>query len=274
MGRIKTDKIFPVGCITTIAATGSEMSNSAVVTIQTKDQGVLKRSYNHDCARPLFAAMNPELTYTLPAYQTASGGADIMMHTLERYITHAKNVELSNRIAEGLLVTVKEATKKALKNPCDYEARANLMWAGSLSHNGLTGTGRINDFPVHKLGHELSAMFDATHGASLTCTWGAWARYVYKSNPAIFARFAVKVFGVEENFDDVEATALAGIDAWDDWCRSIGMPVTLTELLGFTPTEEQLEEMAEKAASVGGVKIGLFQSLDKNNILEIYKNAL
>ena len=274
MGRIKTDKIFPVGCITTIAATGSEMSNSAVLTIQTKDQGVLKRSYNHDCARPLFAAMNPELTYTLPAYQTASGGADIMMHTLERYITHAKNVELSNRIAEGLLVTVKEATKKALKNPCDYEARANLMWAGSLSHNGLTGTGRINDFPVHKLGHELSAMFDATHGASLTCTWGAWARYVYKSNPAIFARFAVKVFGVEENFDDVEATALAGIDAWDDWCRSIGMPVTLTELLGFTPTEEQLEEMAEKAAAVGGGKIGLFQSLDKNNILEIYKNAL
>ena len=264
-------KSLPVGVVLTLAAAGSETSDSAVLT---NEETKIKRGLSTDFNRPAFAIMNPELTYTLPKYQVGCGIVDIMMHTLERYITHAKNVELSNRIAEGLLVTVKEATKKALKNPCDYEARANLMWAGSLSHNGLTGTGRINDFPVHKLGHELSAMFDATHGASLTCTWGAWARYVYKSNPAIFARFAVKVFGVEENFDDVEATALAGIDAWDDWCRSIGMPVTLTELLGFTPTEEQLEEMAEKAAAVGGGKIGLFQSLDKNNILEIYKNAL
>ncbi|HCD44000.1 MAG TPA: NADH-dependent alcohol dehydrogenase, partial [Lachnoclostridium sp.] len=215
VGKTTTTRIAPVGCITTIAATGSETSNSTVVTIETKDRGILKRSYNHDCARPLFAAMNPELTYTLPDYQTASGGADIMMHTMERYFTQAKDVELSDRVSEGLLVTVRDTVGKALKNPQDYEARANLMWAGSLSHNGLTGTGRINDFPVHKIGHELSAMFDATHGASLTATWATWAKTVYKSNPARFARFAVKVFGVELNFDNLEETALAGIEAWE-----------------------------------------------------------
>lgn len=274
LGKAKTTKIAPVGCITTIAATGSETSNSTVVTLETEDQGTLKRSYNHDCARPLFAVMNPELTYTLPAYQTASGGADIMMHTMERYITQAKNVELSDRISEGLLVTVREATIKALKDPRNYEARANLMWAGSLSHNGLTGTGRINDFPVHKIGHELSAMFDATHGASLTATWSAWAKTVYKSNPARFARFAVEVFGVELNFDDLEETALAGIEAWDGWCKKIGMPTTITELLGKAPTEAQIEEMAEKAAATGGGVIGLFHRLDQKDLIDIYKKAL
>lgn len=274
LGKVTTTKIAPIGCITTIAATGSETSNSTVVTIETEDQGILKRSYNHDCARPLFAVMNPELTYTLPEYQSASGAADIMMHTMERYITQAKNVELSDRISEGLLVTVRDAGIKVLKNPKDYEARANLMWAGSLSHNGLTGTGRINDFPVHKIGHELSAMFDATHGASLTATWGTWARTVYKSNPARFARFAVEVFNVELNFDDLEETALAGIDAWDEWCKKIKMPTTINELLGFTPTDEQIEEMAEKAAATGGGKIGLFHTLDKNDIIDIYKRAL
>ena len=274
LGKEKTDKIAPIGCITTIAATGSETSNSTVVTIETKDQGILKRSYNHDCARPLFAAMNPELTYTLPVYQTASGAADIMMHTMERYITQAKNVELSDRISEGLLVTVREAALKALTDPRDYEARANLMWAGSLSHNGLTGTGRINDFPVHKIGHELSAMFDATHGASLTATWSAWAKVVYKSNPARFARFAVKVFGVEMNFDDMEKTALAGIEAWDEWCRKIGMPTSITDLLGKTPSEAQMEEMAEKAAATGGGTIGLFHRLTKEDLVDIYKKAL
>ena len=274
LGKEKTDKIAPIGCITTIAATGSETSNSTVVTIETKYQGILKRSYNHDCARPLFAAMNPELTYTLPVYQTASGAAYIMMHTMERYITQAKNVELSDRISEGLLVTVREASLKALTDPRDYEARANLMWAGSLSHNGLTGTGRINDFPVHKIGHELSAMFDATHGASLTATWSAWAKVVYKSNPARFARFAVKVFGVEMNFDDMEKTALAGIEAWDEWCRKIGMPTSITDLLGKTPSEAQMEEMAEKAAATGGGTIGLFHRLTKEDLVDIYKKAL
>ena len=149
MGKVKTDKIAPIGCISTIAATGSETSNSMVITIEEYEgQQNLKRSYNHDCARPLFACMNPELTYTLPVYQTASGASDIMMHTMERYFTNTKDVDLIDRIAEGLLVAVREAAQVAVKTPDDYEARATLMWAGSLSHNGLTGTGRQSDLSL------------------------------------------------------------------------------------------------------------------------------
>ena len=245
MGKVKTDKIAPIGCISTIAATGSETSNSMVITIEEYEgQQNLKRSYNHDCARPLFACMNPELTYTLPVYQTASGASDIMMHTMERYFTNTKDVDLIDRIAEGLLVAVREAAQVAVKTPDDYEARATLMWAGSLSHNGLTGTGRQSDFASHKIEHELGGMFDVAHGAGLAAVWGSWARYVYKTNPARFAQFAVRVFDVPENFYDVEATALKGIEAWEDWCHKIGMPINLHEL-GIDPTDDQIKEMAE-----------------------------
>ncbi|MRN26944.1 iron-containing alcohol dehydrogenase, partial [Romboutsia ilealis] len=192
---------------------------SMVITIE---DGMLKRSYNHDCARPKFAIMNPELTYTLPAYQTSSGASDIMMHTMERYFTNTKDVDLIDRMAEGLLVSVREAALTAVKDPENYEARATLMWAGSLSHNGLTGTGRVSDFASHKIEHELGGMFDVAHGAGLCAVWGSWARYVYKTNPARFAQFAVRVFDAAQNFYDTEATALKGIEAWEDWCRSIG----------------------------------------------------
>ena len=218
--------------------------------------------------------MNPELTYTLPEYQTCSGAADMMFHTMERYMTLAKNVDLIDRVSEGILVSVKEAALTVKNNPYDYDGRATLMWAGSLSHNGLTGTGRINDFPVHKLGHELSAMFDATHGASITAVWSSWAKYVYKSIPNKFARFAVKVMGVEENFDDINDTCIRGIEAFDDWCHKIGMPTTITELLGFTPNEKQIEEMANKAADTGGGKICLIHPLYPEDIIQIYKHAL
>ncbi len=269
MKRKTTDKIAPIGSVLTIAAAGSETSNSMVITIE---DGDLKRSYNHDCARPKFAIMNPELTYTLPAYQTASGASDIMMHTMERYFTNTPNVELVDRIAEGILVSVREAAKAAIKNPEDYEARATLMWAGSLSHNGLTGTGRVTDFATHKLEHELGGMFNVAHGAGLCAVWGSWARYVYKTNPARFAQFAVKVFDVPENFHDLEATALAGIEAWEAWCHQIGMPVSMTEL-GIDPTDAQIEDMVEKCMQVGGGSIGGFQLLYKDDVIQIYQNA-
>ena len=271
MGKVKTDKIAPIGCISTIAATGSETSNSMVITIEEYEgQQNLKRSYNHDCARPLFACMNPELTYTLPVYQTASGASDIMMHTMERYFTNTKDVDLIDRIAEGLLVAVREAAQVAVKTPDDYEARATLMWAGSLSHNGLTGTGRQSDFASHKIEHELGGMFDVAHGAGLCAVWGSWARYVYKTNPARFAQFAVRVFDVPENFYDVEATALKGIEAWEDWCHKIGMPINLHEL-GIDPTDDQIKEMAEKCVATGGGTVGFFQPLNKDDIINIYK---
>ncbi len=269
LGKVTTDKIAPLGCISTIAAAGSETSNSMVITIE---EGMLKRSYNHDCARPKFAIMNPELTYTLPAYQTASGASDIMMHTMERYFTNTKDVDLIDRMSEGLLTAVREAAKTAVKEPDNYEARATLMWAGSLSHNGLTGTGRITDFASHKIEHELGGMFDVAHGAGLCAIWGSWARYVYKTNPARFAQFAVRVFDAAENFYDREATAEKGIEAWEDWCRSIGMPASLTEL-GIAPTDGQIEEMAEKCVSAGGGHVGFFQTLYKEDVVKILQMA-
>lgn len=269
MGRVTTDKIAPVGCISTIAATGSETSNSSVITIE---EGMLKRAYNHDCARPKFAIMNPELTYTLPAYQTASGASDIMMHTMERYFTNTEHVELIDRIAEGLLVSVREAALKVMKEPTNYDARADLMWAGSLSHNGLTGTGRVGDFASHKIEHEMGGMFDVAHGAGLCAIWGSWARYVYKTNVARFAQFANRIFDVPMNLYDLEETALKGIEAWEDWCRKIGMPTSMTEL-GINPTDAQIEEMAEKCVATGNGHVGFFQTLYKEDVIKIYNMA-
>ncbi|MCI5900272.1 MAG: iron-containing alcohol dehydrogenase [Lachnospiraceae bacterium] len=270
LGKVTTDKIAPIGCISTIAATGSETSNSMVITIE---DGMLKRSYNHDCARPKFAIMNPELTYTLPVYQTASGASDIMMHTMERYFTPtASDTDLIDRMAEGLLVSVREAAQVAVKDPYNYDARATLMWAGSLSHNGLTGTGRVSDFASHKIEHELGGMFDVAHGAGLCAIWGSWARYVYKTNPARFAQFAVRVFDVAENFRDTDTTAQKGIEAWEDWCRKIGMPTSLREL-GITPTDAQIEEMAEKCVATGNGHVGFFQTLYKEDVMKILEMA-
>lgn len=269
MGRVATNKIAPVGCISTIAATGSETSNSSVITIE---EGMLKRSYNHDCSRPKFAIMDPELTYTLPAYQTSSGAADIMMHTMERYFTNTEHVELIDHIAEGLLVSVRDAALKVVKEPKNYDARADLMWAGSLSHNGLTGTGRVSDFASHKMEHEMGGMFDVAHGAGLCAIWGSWARYVYKTNVARFAQFANKVFDVPMNLYDLEETALKGIEAWEDWCHKIGMPTSMKEL-GINPTDAQIEEMAEKCVATGNGHVGFFKTLYKDDVVKIYTMA-
>lgn len=268
MGKVTTNKIAPIGCISTIAATGSETSNSSVITIE---EGMLKRSYNHDCSRPLFAIMDPELTYTVPKYQTASGAADIMMHTMERYFTNTEHVELIDNIAEGLLVSVREAALKAIKEPENYDARADLMWAGSLSHNGLTGTGRVSDFASHKMEHEMGGMFDVAHGAGLCAIWGSWARYVYKTNVARFAQYANRVFDVPMNLYDLEETALKGIEAWEDWCHKIGMPTSMTEL-GINPSDAQIEEMAEKCVSANE-HVGFFKTLYKDDVINIYKMA-
>lgn len=274
LGKVKTTKIAPIGCISTIAATGSETSNSTVVTFDYQGE-ILKRSYNHDCARPLFGIMNPELTYSVPPYQTASGSADIMFHTMERYFTGTTDVKLTDKIGEAILVTVRDETPKVMAKPDDYEARANLMWAGSLSHNGLTGTGRASDFPVHKIGHELSAEFDAVHGATLTAVWSTWCKYIYQDHLARFVQFAVNVFNIDQDFDHPEKTALAGIDAWDNWCRSIGMPTSIGEL-GLHPTEDEIKRMAEHAvATGGGNSIGnAFHPLTVEDVMNIYRAAL
>lgn len=272
--KVSVSKAVPLGVISTIAGTGSETSDSSVMNITLADGRVLKRSYHHQSGRPCFAIMNPELTYSVSAYQTASTGADIMMHTMERYFTLEKDVALTDELAEGLLRTVKEAVLIAVKEPENYAARADLLWASSLSHCGLTGTGRVSDFASHAIEHELSAKYDVAHGAGLTAIWASWARYVMDQDPERFAQFAVNVFGVQNNFHNPVATGLAGIEAWNQWCHAIGMPTSLTEL-GVDPSEEDILQMAEGTIDArGGDHAGNFMQLKTADVQQILRMAL
>lgn len=270
IGKSSPKSCMPVGVVLTIAASGSETSNSCVIT---NEDGWLKRSVNTDYARPRFAVMNPELTYTLPPYQTASGAVDIMMHTQERYFANEKNNELVDRMAEGLLVTVLHNGPKALANPTDYDARAELMWAGSLSHNGLTGTGRQGDFACHKIEHELGGMFDVAHGAGLAAIWGSWARFVLEHNIGRFAQYAVRVMGCPMDFDDPKKTAIAGIEAMEAFYRRLHMPTSLRELGLENVSDEDIHIMADKCTDGGKNKIGNFVPLSREDIETILKKA-
>ena len=186
----------PIGVVLTIAATGSEMSDSSVIT---KEDGWIKRGYSNDLSRPRFAVMNPDLTKTLPDYQTACGCTDILMHTMERYFTNGGNMEITDSMAEALMRTVIKNAKILAEDPLNYDARAEILWAGSLSHNGLTGCGNAGgDFASHALEHEIGGLFDVAHGAGLAAIWGSWARYVYQNCLPRFHRFAVNVMGIED----------------------------------------------------------------------------
>ncbi len=261
---------FPVACVLTIAAAGSEMSNSSVITNEETGE---KRGYRDNKCRLKLAIMNPELTTTLPAYQTAAGCTDIMMHTLERYFTQGGNMELTDQFAEGLLRTVMKNALILRDDPTNYGARAEVMWASSLSHNDLTGLGADGmDFVSHGLEHELGGMFDVTHGAGLSAVWPSWARYVYKDCLPRFVRFARNVMGVEPGMLD-EETALTGIAALEDFFRAIRMPVTLKEL-GIQPTEEQILAMAASCAKGSGGKKGTAKLLYEPDMAAIYRMAL
>lgn len=261
---------LPIGVVLTIAAAGSEMSDSSVIT---KEDGGIKRGYSNDICRPKFAVMNPELTLTLPDYQTACGCTDILMHTLERYFPAGDHLELTDTIAESVMKTVIKNAKILKENPQDLKARYEIMWAGSLSHNGLTGCGIIgNDFATHGLEHELSGMFDVAHGAGLAAVWGSWARYVYKDVLPRFVRFAVEVMNVSKEGTD-EEIAIKGIEALEEFFREIGMPTSIHQL-GYDLTPEQVEELAEKFHIAAGGKKGTAKVLQKPDMLEIYKMAL
>ena len=261
---------LPVASVLTIAAAGSESSNSSVITNEKTGE---KRSYNDNLARPKFAAMNPELTMTLPDYQTESGCTDIMMHTMERYFTSQGNMELTDAIAEALLRTVMAQAKILHTHPDDYDARAEVMWAGSLAHNDLTGCGNGGgDFATHALEHELGGMFDVTHGAGLAALWPSWARYVCGNIPGRFARYAVNVMGVTPGATEAE-TAEKGIQAMEAFYREIGMPTSMREL-GIDPTDEQLHAMAHSCASACGGSKGSARLLHEEDMYNIYKMAL
>ncbi len=259
---------LPVGVILTISAAGSETSDSSVLT--NMETGV-KRGLSTPFNRPAFAVMNPELTYTLPTYQVACGIVDIMMHTMDRYFNPVTDNQLTDEIAEALLRTAIHNGSIAVKNSHDYSAMSELMWCGSLSHNGLTGLGGRKDFAPHQLGHELSARFDVAHGASLSAVWGAWARYVYKTDVARFARFAASVWGIRGASE--EAAAIAGIHATEEYFISLGMPTNFTSLgIGVQP-DEALRDLALRCTYYHTRKVGTFQVLDEPDLYEIYKAA-
>ena len=269
-GKAKATSFVPLGAVLTIPAAGSEMSDSSVITNEAID---VKRGYNNDICRPKFAIMNPERSYTLPPYQTAAGVTDIMMHTMERYFSHDVDMTLSDNMAEGLLRTAKECVFAVLKNPEDYRNRAQIMWAGSLAHNGLTGCGRVGDWATHQIGHELSALFDATHGAALAAIWPSWARYVMKEDVSRFVRFAVNVMDVPNDYSDPEGTAIKGIEAIERFYHAIGMPINIPELIGRNVTDDEIKEMARKCTRDYTMTMGQFKKLTAEDIEKIYRMA-
>ena len=264
--KAKITEALPVGVVLTIPAAGSESSNGAVVT---KMDGMYKRDIGSELIRPQFAIMNPELTFTLPDYQTACGAVDIMAHIMERYFTNTKNVEFTDRLSESTLKTIIKNVPRVLEDNEDYAARAEIMWAGTIAHNDLLGTGREEDWSSHGMEHELSGIYDVAHGAGLAVVFPAWMNYVYQHDLERFAQFAVRVWDIDPDFKDLEWTARQGIKKTREFFSSIGMPVTLEEL---DIPAERLEEMAEKATENGA--IGNFVNLDTEDVLNIYKSAL
>ncbi len=263
-------KYLPIGCVLTIPAAGSEMSDGSVIT---NEEGWLKKDYCCNEFRCKFAIMNPERTYTLPAWQTACGVTDMMMHTFERYFSKDDDMEITDSIAEALLRTCIKECPIAIANPEDYNSRAQIMWAGSLAHNDLTGCGTTGDWSTHCLEHELSGMFDVSHGAGLAALWGSWARYCREENMSRFARFAVNVMGVEPTSMSAEETAEKGIQAMEAFFKSIGMPTNIHDLIGRDITDAEIEEMADKCSTNGTQTIGGLKVLAREDMVNIYKLA-
>lgn len=270
LGKATADTCLPVATVLTIPAAGSEMSESSVIT---NEDGDVKLGYSNNISRPKFAIMNPVRTYTLPPYQTAAGVTDMIMHTMERYFTHDDDMTLTDSMAEALMRTLKDSVMEVLKNPTDYRHRAQIMWGGSIAHNGLTGCGLSDDWATHQLEHELSGMFDATHGAGLAAIWPSWARYVYKENVSRFVRFAVNVMGVENDFTNPEATALKGIEAMEEFYHAIGMPINIHELIGREVTDKEIREMVRKCSRNYTTTQGRFKVLQVEDMEAIYRMA-
>ena len=270
LGKSAPKSALPVASVLTIPAAGSEMSESTVIT---NENGGVKLGYSNDILRPKFAIMNPCRTFTLPPYQTAAGVTDMMMHIFERYFTKDDDMDLTTDLAEATIRRIKTAVFFVLKNPEDYRSRAQIMWGGSVAHWGLLGKGVEEDWATHQLEHELSGMFDVTHGAGLAAIWPSWARYVMHENLSRFVRFAVNVMDVPNDFADPEGTALKGIEAVEHFYHAIGMPINIKELIGRDITDDEIREMTRKCsrdytATCGGLKV-----LKAEDMERIYKMA-
>ena len=269
-GKAQPTAMLPVASVLTIPAAGSEMSEASVIT---NEDGDVKLGYSNAMARPKFAIMNPCRTFSLPPYQTAAGVADMMMHTMERYFTKDDDMDLTTDLAEAVLRRMKTAVFAVLKNPEDYRNRAQIMWGGSIAHNGLTGCGISDDWATHQLEHELSGMFDVTHGAGLAAVWPSWARYVMHENLRRFVRFAVNVMDVDNDDTDPEETALRGIEAMERFYHAIGMPINIRELIGREITDDEIREMARKCSRDYQRTCGCLKVLHSEDMEAIYRMA-
>lgn len=269
-GKSEPKSMLPVAAVLTIPAAGSEMSESSVIT---NEDGNIKVGYSNNLSRPKFAIMNPERTFTLPPYQTAAGVTDMMMHTMERYFTKDDDMDFTTNLAEAVLKSMKNAIFEVLKDPGNYRYRAQIMWGGSIAHNGLTGCGVEEDWATHQLEHELSGMFDVTHGAGLAAVWPSWARYTMRENLSRFVRFAVNVMDVPNDFSDPEGTANRGIEAVEKFYHEIGMPTSIHELIGKEISDEEILEMARKCSHNGTITVGGLKVLKEADMVEIYRMA-
>ena len=269
-GKAVPQECLPIGVMLTIPAAGSEMSSSCVIT---NDDGMLKRGFNSDLCRCKFAIMNPERTFTLPDYQTAAGGVDIMMHTMERYFSKHEDALLTDALAEALLRTVIEAIPEVLFDPENYKYRAAIMWASSLSHNDLMECGTEKDFACHKLEHELSGMFNVTHGAGLSAIWNSWAYYVMDKHLNRFVKFAVNVMGVPQDFNNPRETAKRGIRAFEKFLMDIEMPVCIFDLIDRQLTDAEIDELVDECSRGGKMNIGAMEVLTPEDMRAIYRKA-
>ncbi len=262
-GKAEIKSALPVGTVLTIAAAGSEGSGSSVVT---QERTGLKRGSGSDMIRPRFSVLDPELTCSLPAYQTACGAADIIAHVFERYFTNTREVEITDRLCEAVLLTMIKETPRVITDPNNYEARANIMWAGTVAHNDIVGVGRSQDWNSHAIEHELSGLYDCAHGAGLAVIMPAWMEFVMQHNIMRFAQMAVRIWGCEMNFEDPEATALAGIKAFRRFLSNIGLPINLAQL---GVKNEDIPALV-KNMGLGSGKTGGFVPLSEEDIEKIY----
>ena len=261
------EKALPVGTVLTIAAAGSEGSPDSVIT---KEEGMFKRGTGSNAIRPKFSILNPALTQTLPPHQTAAGITDIMAHLYERYLTNTKEVEVTDRLIEALLLTMKHEGPRVIADPNNYEARANIMWAGMMAHNNSCGVGRSQDWNSHNIEHELSALYDCAHGAGLAVTMPAVFKYVMKHDVMRFAKVATRVWGCQMDFDHPEVTALEGINAFQNFLVSLGMPKNFAEL---GAKEEDIPKLVQVLCRGDGRtgSISGFVTLNEDDCAKIYK---
>ncbi|HEY5586984.1 MAG TPA: iron-containing alcohol dehydrogenase [Ruminiclostridium sp.] len=258
---------LPIGVVLTIPAAGSETSDGSVIT---NEDGNYKRHIGSNCLIPKFAILNPEVTFTLPEYQTACGASDILAHLMERYFTQVSNVDLTDRLIEASIRSILFNAPLALKDPQNYDIRAEIMWAGTLAHNNLLDTGRVGDWASHEIEHELSGIYDIAHGAGLSIVFPAWMKYVYRENIDKFVQFAIRVFDVDYSFDNKERIVIEMINRLEKWYKEMGLPTRLSDA-GIN--DDKLVEMSKKALE-GRLSLGNFKKLQSADVHEILKLAL